>query len=121
MLKERNSSIFPSRICDAMYSLEKREQSFFRESCCWDLTGALSTVNMLRPGAARKISDYANQVFIPYILSQLQHVNRVDVVCDEYLPDSLKAETRSKTRGKGVRQSVEACNAIPRIWQDFST
>ena len=27
-------------------------------------------VNMLRPGAARKFSDYANQVFIPYILSQ---------------------------------------------------
>ena len=48
-------------------------------------------VNMLRPGAARKFSDYVNQVFI---LSQLQHVNRVDVVWDEYLPDSLKAETR---------------------------
>ena len=83
------------------------------------MTGALSTVNMLRPGAARKFSDYGNQVFISYILSQLQHVNKVDVVCDEYLPDSLKAETRSK-RGKGVRQHVEACNAIPRIWQDFS-
>ena len=68
-------------------------------------------------GAARKFSDYANQVFIPYILSQLQHVNRVDVVADEYLPDSLKAETRSK-RGKGVRRRVGACNAIPGIWQD---
>ena len=37
-------------------------------------------VSTLRPGAARKFSDYANQVFI---LSQLQHVNRVDVVWDE--------------------------------------
>ena len=35
------------------------------------------------------------------------------------IPDSLKAETRSK-RGKGVRRRVEACNAsaIPGIWQD---
>ena len=85
------------------------------ESCCWDLdfslTGASSTVNMLRPCAARKFSDYDNQVFISYILSELQHVNRVDVVWDEYLPDSLKAETRSK-RGTS--------NAIPGIWQDFS-
>ena len=56
----KNSSIFPQRICDAIYSLEKREQSFFRdESCCWDLDFS----------AARKFSDYANQVFIPYILS----------------------------------------------------
>lgn len=75
-------------------------------------------VNMLRPGAARKFSDYANQVFIPYILSQLQYVNRVDVVWDEYLPDSLKAETRSK-RGEGVRRRVEPCNAIPGNWQEF--
>ena len=36
-------------------------------------------LNMLRPGAARKFSDYANQVFI---LLQLQHVNRMDVVWD---------------------------------------
>ena len=36
-------------------------------------------LNMLRPDAARKFSDYANQVLI---LSQLQHVNRMDVVWD---------------------------------------
>ena len=114
----KNSSIFPSRICDATYSLEKREQSFFRdESCCWDwsmstIIDGAAVVNMLRPGAARKFSDYANQVFIPYILSQ--HVNRVDVVWDDY----HKAETRSK-RGKGVRRRVEPCNAIPRNWQEF--
>ena len=46
------------------------------------------------------------------ILSQLQHVNRVDVVWD------LKDETRSK-RGNGVRRRVEPCNAIPGNWQEF--
>ncbi|KAF3849996.1 hypothetical protein F7725_019715 [Dissostichus mawsoni] len=38
--------------------------------------------------------------------SQLEHVSRVDVVWDEYFPESLKAETRSKG-GKGVHRHVE--------------
>ena len=60
-------------------------------------------MNMLRPGAARKFSDYANQVFIPFKL----YYHSRDTACqqwmslDEYFPDSLKAETRSK-RGNGV-------------------
>ena len=53
-------------------------------------------VNMLRPGAAKTFSEYAEQVFLPYIISQLQHVSRMDVVWDEYFDESLKAETRSK-------------------------
>ena len=42
----------------------------------------------------------------------------VCVVWDEYLPDSLKAETRSK-RGKEVRRRVEPSNAIPGNWKTF--
>lgn len=53
-------------------------------------------VNMLRPDAAKTFSDYAQQLFSPYIVSQLEHVSRVDVVWDEYLPKSLKSKTRSK-------------------------
>jgi hypothetical protein len=75
-------------------------------------------VNMLRPGASKMFSDYAKQVFIPHIMSQLQHVCRLDVVWDEYFPESLKAETRSK-RGKGVRRRVEPHNTIPGNWQEF--
>jgi hypothetical protein len=82
------------------------------------LDGA-ALVNMLRPGAATKtFDDYGQQVFSPYILSQLQYVNRVDVVWDEYFPDSLKSETRSK-RGKGVRRRVEASSTIPGNWAEF--
>ena len=65
-------------------------------------------MNILRPGAAKIFSNYVQQVFSPYILSQLLHVSRVDVVWDEYLPESLKAETRSK-RGKRV----------PGNWSEF--
>ncbi|KAK1898363.1 Hexokinase-1 [Dissostichus eleginoides] len=68
------------------------------------LDGA-AVVNMLPPGAAKKFFDYAQKVFSPYILSQLEHVSRVDVVWDEYFTESLKAETRSKS-GKGVHDAI---------------
>jgi len=57
-------------------------------------------------------SEYASQVFLLYIVSQTQHASRVDVVWDEYHPESLKAETRSK-RGKGVRTHIEPSTTIP--------
>ena len=75
-------------------------------------------VNMLRPGSAKTFSDYASQVFLPYVASQLQQASRIDIVWDEYRPDSLKAETRVK-RGKGVRRRVEASTPIPGNWQEF--
>ncbi len=53
-------------------------------------TGQHPIVNMLVPGAAKAFSDYVKYVFSPYIKSQLHHVNRVDVVWDEYFPESLK-------------------------------
>jgi len=79
------------------------------------LDGA-AIVNMLRPGLAKTFSEYATQVFLPYITSQPG--SRVDVVWDEYFTDSLKAETRLK-RGKGVRRRVEPSSAIPGNWQEF--
>ena len=81
------------------------------------LDGA-AIVNTLRPGFAKTFSDYATHVFLLYITSQLQHVNRLDVVWDEYIADSLKAETRTR-RGKGIRRRVEPSNTIPGNWQDF--
>ena len=57
---------------------------------------------MLRPGPANTFQNYATDVFVPYITSQLQHVSRLDIVWDMYnLPESLKADIHSK-RGKGL-------------------
>ncbi len=81
------------------------------------LDGAV-IVNMLRPGTACTFSEYASQIFLPYITTQLQHVQRVDVVWDEYVQGSLKADTRS-VRGKGSRRRVESSNALPRNGQEF--
>ena len=75
-------------------------------------------VNMLRPGTAKTFKAYATDVFVPYILSQLQHVERPDIVWDRYIADSLKLETRCN-RGKGIRQRVEPRSAVPGNWQEF--
>ena len=81
------------------------------------LDGA-AIVNMLAPGTTKTFSEYATQVFLPYVISQFQHASRVDVAFDKYLPDSLKAATRKK-RGKRIRRRVEPSSSIPRNWQAF--
>lgn len=75
-------------------------------------------VQMLSPGTAKSFQDYADEVFSPYILSQLRTADRVDIVWDVYLHDSLKATTRER-RGKGVRRRVSSTTMIPRHWKDF--
>ena len=81
------------------------------------LDGA-AVVHMLHPGTARTFQDYADTVFGSYILSQLQSANRVDIVWDVYMEDSLKATTREK-RGKGVRRRVASTTVLPSKWKDF--
>ena len=75
-------------------------------------------VNMLRPGTAKTSKAYVTDVFVPYVLSQLQHVKRLGIVWDRCIADSLKFETRS-TRGKGIRRKVEPQSAVPGNWQAF--
>ena len=58
-------------------------------------------INMLRPGTVKTFQNYATDVFVPYITSQLQYVSRLDIIWDVYVPERLKADTRSK-RGKGL-------------------
>ena len=81
------------------------------------LDGAV-IVQMLKPGTAKTFEEYAQQVFIPYVVRQLQHVSRLDLVWDSYRADSLKASTREH-RGKGVRRRVVDLAVIPGNWQSF--
>jgi len=55
---------------------------------------------------------------MPYITSQLQHVTRLDIIWDMYMPESLKADTHSKI-DKGVMRRVDPSSAIPGNWQAF--
>jgi len=75
-------------------------------------------VQMLNPGTAKTFQDYADSVFMPYVSSQLSKTERVDVIWDEYKPDSLKGMTR-QNRGKGSRRRVAPSTAIPKNWKDF--
>lgn len=82
------------------------------------LDGA-AIINMLKPtNAVKTFQDYSDYVLIPHLKSQLHHVNRLDVVFDEYIANSLKQTTRDK-RGKGVRRRVQASTLVPKNWPEF--
>ena len=69
-------------------------------------------MKMLRSGASKNFTEYASQIFLPFLASQLQQATRVDVVWDVYMPNVLEADTGSK-RGKGIRRRVEPMSRIP--------
>ena len=65
------------------------------------------------------IQEYADNVFInfiPHLESQLRDTKRVDVVWDEYRPDSLKEGNREKKR---VRRKVLGDTKLPGNWNVF--
>ena len=77
-----------------------------------------AVVQMLNPGTAKTFQNYADHIFMPYLKSQLQLANRVDIVWDVYIPNSLKKATRENRR-KGVRRRVLSTTVIPRDWKGF--
>lgn len=81
------------------------------------LDGAV-IVQLLKPGKAKTFADYASDVFLPFIQSQIARVERLDLVWDSYQPLSLKATTRAK-RGTGVRVHVGSQVPVPSNWQEF--
>lgn len=58
------------------------------------------------------------RVFIPYLVNQLQHSERLDVVWDTYVAGSLKESTREK-RGTGTRRKVSGQAKLPANWIQF--
>jgi hypothetical protein len=81
------------------------------------LDGA-AIIQMLKPKLSRTCNDYAQYVFLPYILHQMDKVSRVDVIWDAYFHNILKASTRAK-RGSGQRRRVSDEALIPGNWQSF--
>ena len=79
------------------------------------LDGA-AIVQMLKPIGVTTFEQYAQDIFKPYIMSQLNAVDRVDIVWDTYKVDSLKSSTREK-RGKGIRRRVTPSTAFPKNWK----
>ena len=73
---------------------------------------------MLNPGTSKTFQEYADTAFAPYISAQLKKTDRIDIVWDIYLPDSLKGTTR-QNRGKGTMKRVAPSTVMPRNWKDF--
>ena len=84
---------------------------------CKVLDGAV-TVHALPVINVLTFQEYANNVFIFHLERQLHDTKRVNVVWDEYRPDSLKEGTREK-RGKGLRRKVSGDTKLPGNWNDF--
>ena len=78
-------------------------------------------VHSLRPDSSIKtFHDYAKTKVIPFIEEHLATATRVDVIWDQYLPESLKATTRIR-RGAGVRQrlSSNGNGKMPKNWNSY--
>ena len=80
-----------------------------------------AVVHLLLPKACRNFQDYADKVFIPYVLNQLQTAKEVDLVWDRYLPGSQKQHAREKHATKQTlsRQRVQSTALVPGNWLSF--
>ena len=77
-----------------------------------------AVIHFLSTAGVSTFEDFAEKVFLPYINQQLEDTDRVDIVWDTYLSNSIKGSAREK-RGKGVRRKVAGSNKIPGKWQEF--
>ena len=75
-------------------------------------------VHLLPTTSTKTFDDYADQVFLSYLVKQLDKCSRLDVVWDTYIADSIKASTREK-RGQGIRRKVAGKNMVPTNWKCF--
>ena len=84
---------------------------------CCVLDGSVAT-QMLRPHCSCTFDDYKHKIFMPYMMSLLRIVRRVDVIFDVYFQASLKSQTRQK-RGVGTRTRITGTTKVPTNWQEF--
>ena len=78
-----------------------------------------TVVNKLRQGYGKKsLIMHHKLVFLPYCIPNTACKTLFGTSTYMYLPESLKAETRSK-RGKEVRRQVEPSTTIPGNWKEF--
>ena len=71
-------------------------------------------LHILKPTSGMKtFRDYATLLFIPFILSELSKVTRLDIIWDRYFPFSLKNTTR-QTRGSGDAMRVKLDGPLPK-------
>ena len=75
-------------------------------------------VNMIKPKVAKNFAEYAENNLLLFLKSQLEDVERLDVVWDQYIMNSLKQQVRM-ARGEGSRRRVLDNTTIPKNWAIF--
>ena len=75
-------------------------------------------VQMCSPKLPKTFQDYTDDVFMPYIVQQLNSEHRLDVVRDAYIAENIKTSTRQK-RGHGQQRKVSPPAPIPSDWRGF--
>ena len=78
---------------------------------------APAIVHSLPSDGIRNFEDYF-QVFFKWMCQKLVSTNRLDIVWDRYITESLKESTREK-RGTGVRTKVSGQAKFPGKFKDF--
>ena len=79
---------------------------------------------MIHQCKSQSVSQFCNESggemhnLLPFLKSQLQDVERLDVVWDQYIMNSLKQQVRM-TRGEGSRRRVLDNTTIPKNWANF--
>uniref|UniRef100_H3APT8 Uncharacterized protein n=1 Tax=Latimeria chalumnae TaxID=7897 RepID=H3APT8_LATCH len=83
---------------------------------CLEAVG--TSVPRKKTNTAQTFEEYAESNFIPYVKSQLEDVQRLDVIWDQYPANSLKVQAQEGC-GLGSRRCVSGKTAIPRNWAGF--
>ena len=85
----------------------------------WKIFDGPALVNMLSPESnCKSFTQYAREVFVPYLKYDTKSVQRLDLVFDRYFKDGLKVGTRSNC-GIGVRREVTENGMLPSNWKTF--
>ena len=105
--------------CDLVNILEKLCPSANEtpDVDCIILDGA-AIVYILRPSDISTFLEYASQILISYVQLKLNQSLHVDPVCEEYMPNSLKASAQEK-RDTNIRRRVLPDNKLPKKWHSF--
>ena len=77
-------------------------------------------MNILKREKKCTFEDYAKNVFIPHLAKRLSTVNRLDVVFERYIENSLNSSARNRrSKGNYIRRKVEKISKSPNYWSAF--
>ena len=90
--------------CDLIHCMDKLGCSVESPKPTVLIPDGAVCVQMLKPQFCKTSQEYSEKVFLPYIAKSLENVQRVDLVWDEYIPNSLK---HVRGRKEGLVQEGE--------------